>query len=373
MEQNPAKYYKSKELSLLTKLKTDYPELVFKPSDKNLGLTAMNLEDYNRIVMEHLDNPNNYSLVTSHVFGKERTLRTFIEELNVFIENYPGWHKNERKYLTTWLKLEKPDFPKFYCLPKLHKKGPLKGRPIAGAVKWVTTPVSKILNLRLGPLLTPFETILKNSQTLVNDLSLLNELPNALPQEPLLMVTADVVSLYPSINTEILIKLIGELDLTLEPMTRFVCQNAYVEYCNKIYLQKTGIAMGTNAAVHLANYYMYQLIDRHIKDHPLMFYYRRYIDDCFFLWKGSLDEWLQFQTFLNQITTSIRFEFSKPSYEHQAFLDVNIYFYNQRFHSTVFQKELNKYFYITPESNHVPHTFSGFIKGELTRYAKALL
>jgi hypothetical protein len=366
MKNNPARYFRSRELSLLQRLNKTFPEIIFKASDKNLGLTALNLNDYDKMVMAHLSNKENYTMTSSHPIGRNRTLSFMKDELVNFIENYPGFYRNEMKYLETWLQTVEPAYPKFYCLPKLHKQGPLKGRPIAGAVKWVTTPISKILNQRLGPLLIPFETILKNSETLVRDLDLLN---GWLPKEPLLLITADVVSLYPNINVDYLQKLLRDLDITLEPMVQFVCKNSYVEYCNRVYLQKKGIAMGTNAAVHLANYYMYKVIDKHIKDHPLMHYYRRYIDDLFFLWKGSLDEWKQFQTFLNNIS-QLNFEFSKPSYTSTVFLDLNIHFYAGKFHTSVYQKELNKYFYITPTSNHVPHTFSGFVKGELTRYAR---
>jgi hypothetical protein len=51
------------------------------------------------------------------------------------------------------------------------------------------------------------------------------------------------------------------------------------------------------------------------------------------------------------------------------FLDLNIMLTKEGIEFYTHQKKLNKYGYITPSSCHPKHTLSGFINGELTRYA----
>lgn len=54
------------------------------------------------------------------------------------------------------------------------------------------------------------------------------------------------------------------------------------------------------------------------------------------------------------------------------FLDITISYdsIHTQFNTSIFQKILNKYLYLSPRSCHAPHIFKGFIKGELTRYAR---
>jgi hypothetical protein len=196
---------------------------------------------------------------------------------------------------TPWLQEELPlikhkykfTFPKFHVLPKLHKPGIIKGRPIAGMVNWITTPVSLILDHRLQKQLHLFPNILKNSLQLVQELEIGNNL-NAFAMHDCYLITADIESLYPNINIERLLKIIDDIDFTCTPLATFVCGNSYVQYKQEVYRQKNGIPMGTNSAVTLANMYVGSIIDKFIETRPQVLYYRRYIDDLFIIWKGDL-------------------------------------------------------------------------------------
>jgi hypothetical protein len=77
--------------------------------------------------------------------------------------------------------------------------------------------------------------------------------------EKIKLATGDVESLYPNIKiTELLDIFLKNPEISyLEPLVRFVTRNNFLKYCNKIYLQVKGIAMGSNAAVALAEIYMY--------------------------------------------------------------------------------------------------------------------
>jgi len=371
---HPAAKRKSVDVSLLKSLKDEYPSVIFKATDKNLGLAALTLEHYDSLVMEHLSNDTNYQLVASDWFQRSRLERSLLSQYDRFTDeesptSYP-FDDHEIEFLQ---KQGNFQFPKFHCLPKLHKKGPLKGRPIAGAVNWITTPISRILDLRLQDLLYDerFSCILKNSQQLVEDMQLANShLPPDL--DTFYFITGDVQSLYPNIDTELLKKFITDLDFALEPLVEFVCTNSYVEYAGRIYHQKNGIAMGTNAAVSLANIYMALLVDQKLSQVADVFYYKRYIDDLFIIWKGTPAKWKLIAQALNRLNPTIKIDFSTPSLHSVDFLDITVSMcpWYHRIQTQIYQKSLNRYLYITPESCHVPHMFSGFIKGELTRYAR---
>jgi hypothetical protein len=367
---HPPKPSRSPELRLLRKLKDDYPSIIFKAADKNLGLVAMDIHQYNDMVMAHLSDEATYTLVSNDTLTTLALHRKLVMKYDLYTdpESTPWYHHEE-----TFLKHQRNfEFPHFYCSPKIHKAGPLKGRPIAGAVNWVTTPISRILDLRLQPLLQEhYQCILKNSQELCENLEQAN---NHIPQDTseFFIITGDVTALYPNVNTARLKKIIHGLDFTLDDMVAFVLDNSYVQYNAKIYHQKTGIAMGTNAAVSLANIYMGHIVDRFLQQQPQVFYYKRYIDDLFIIWKGSKKDWLLTAGRINQMDPNININFTDPALSTTTFLDINVTWdpYNKQFDTSVYQKELNKYMYLTPKSCHTPHTFTGFIKGELTRYAR---
>ena len=363
---NPVRKSHSLERQQLARLKRDYPLTVFKPADKNLGLVALDLADYHKMVMTHLSDESVYSCVTSN-----ESMARLLFGLNNIYKRFVGlhpWYPHEKKFL-----LQQTEFqtPKFYCLPKLHKAGSLKGRPIAGATNWITTPISRILEMRIQPLIQEhFQSVLKNSLQLVEELNIGN-LSNAF-NSSVRIITGDVESLYPNINIARLKKIIHKLDFTLTDLATFVCDNSYVEYNNHLYHQLSGIAMGTNAAVSLANIYMGEIVDKFIAQQPQVLYYKRYIDDLFILWTGSDHEWNRLSKLINKLDPNLHINFCLPTQKPTPFLDLNIYYdkFNNRICTSVFQKELNKYMYLTTNSHHPPHTFSGFIKGELTRYAR---
>jgi len=96
-------------------------------------------------------------------------------------------------------------------------------------------------------------------------------------------------------------------------------------------------------------------------------YFKRYIDDYFFILKNcTLDDFTKF-THLLPNNLKINWEIPKTTVE---FLDINISYSRSYLETSVHQKSLNKYLYITPHSMHTQHTFAGFIKGELIRYAR---
>ena len=72
--------------------------------------------------------------------------------------------------------------------------------------------------------------------------------------------------------------------------------NNYFEAEGTLYCQKRGLAMGTPLAVSAAVIYMARLEDPLLTTNGLLFY-RRFIDDIYFIWSRNLP---RLHSFLNQ-------------------------------------------------------------------------
>jgi hypothetical protein len=318
------------------------------------------------MVLAHLNVESNYRLVCDTGPSTRLLLQQLVSDFITFREE-TTWYSWEKQCISYQYDFQ---WPKFHCLPKLHKSGQVKGRPIAGQVNWITTPVSRILDHRLQKVMHQFPAILPNSYTLVQDLMQFNS-TNHISNPNIWIITGDIESLYPNMNLDTLYSIIDRIDLTCTDLTRYICKNSYILYNDLIYHQIHGIPMGTNAAVSLANIYVGFLIDRYILNNPLVLWYKRYIDDLFILWKGDLSQWNSMQNSIQRLL-GIPIHWDDPSKTHGIFLDLKITRsnYDGCFITSIYQKPLNKYHYISPLSSHAPHMFSGFIKGELTRYAR---
>ena len=321
------------------------PSLVFTEADKNLGLVALDLSDYHRLCLDHLNLTDHY-LSLGNINDLHKTL---VDEGTLAIRSIVNEFKNlfsshERKFL-----LARRDYviPAFHILPKIHKKGPLQGRPIAGAVNWVTTPAAKVLAVHLEPYVAQHQHILKDSLTLTHHLDAINNLPTNAT-----LVSFDVVALYPSIRIPRLLKLLRPI---LHPHTfallDFVLNSSFVEYNDNVFKQLQGIPMGTNAAVHIANLYLALEVDSLFQNCPDVRHYFRYIDDIFLIWTGTEEDLLDFFDGIHEDLfdngSNISFTKVGPASSLDV-LDINIQIKNSRLSYRTFQKPMSRFLYIPP-------------------------
>ena len=133
-----------------------------------------------------------------------------------------------------------------------------------------------------------------------------------------ILVTADVVGLYPNIPLELALKALEEAlekrdsiqisTSDLVKMTRFVLQNNYFEFNEETKQQFSGTAIGTKLAPPYACIFMDQVESELLKTqtHQLLVWFR-YIDDIFFIWIHGQDKLEQFLVDLNKFHLSIKF------------------------------------------------------------------
>ena len=156
----------------------------------------------------------------------------------------------------------------------------MRSRPIASNIGYPTGQISQFLHSQLIDAVNRHDHVLKDSLSLIR---LLEAMPLS-PDQNILLTSADVAALYPSINIDDGMKALQwfmaqhtSIPLELQPkylkLARFILENNYVE-CQGMdgaFLQKIGTAMGTSFSVTYATIFMIWL------ETPIIDEFRRHI------------------------------------------------------------------------------------------------
>jgi hypothetical protein len=372
-----------RDLQLLAKS----PELIVKPTDKNLGISICSRSWYRTQVDRHLSNRKIYEPVTVVDYN------SIHKDMTILLRDHSSYLPQELvKYLEQHLQDHSIQrVPYFYILPKVHKD-PIASRPIVAAVNWILTPASKFVDYHLQPLIKLLDKhILMDTSSLIDSLE---ETP--LPADCTL-ITADVESLYTNIDTDsgirhlsqTLHKFRQELNYTTE-FCQLICSLAYLvlkhNYLRvgkrtdpssgkqtRLYHQVSGTAMGTNVAPPYANIFVWACMTQWRQTYgSQLLLEKRLIDDILLIVSSDTDSAQCLQDLQAAIGINLTWEISQQSVD---FLDLTI-FKGNRFQQTgimdsrVYQKPLNKYLYLPFKSAHTHAMKRAFIKGELIRYRR---
>ena len=355
----------------LRELKSN-PNIKILPADKNLGPSLLATDWVQAETLRHLHDELSYRKVTQQDWYDKRL--NVINSREKLLSIYSRFlSSNVARFLRSFDHFVSP--AKFHIIPKIHKN-PMVGRPIAASHSYITRPISIFIDELTKPKIR-MPTVLRDSGELIQLLEY-----TVLPTTDCFLVTADVVSLYPNVDTK---KALIALDLLLREarvpetplliqLARLVFDNNYLssEFSPDIFHQVFGIAMGTPFAVTAANAFMFH----HEKDiveyySQYLKLYKRFIDDIFAIWCGPKGTLLEFLNALNSKTDRIKLTYC-ISESSISFLDLFLYRETSSnvLQFSTFQKPLNKYLYIPFESFHPSSNKKAFIKGELMRYAR---
>ena len=334
------------ERSGLRELKEN-PTVRVLATDKNLGPALVSTEWVEKETLKHLNDIQSYAQVTKDdwTFRRLKVIETRDKLVNSYSRFLPP---NSVKFLRSLDDSPRSIDPaKFYILPKIHKS-PIAGRPIAASHSYITRPISIFVDELVKPNIT-MPTVLRDSGELIQCLEKV-ELP-----ANCFLVTADVSSLYPDIDTK---KAIIALDLLLREgkvaqtpllvqLARLIFENNFLksEFSSDVYHQTFGIAMGTPFAVTATNAFMYyherDIIELYSRNLTL---YKRFIDDIFVIWEGPRDTLLQFLSAIDAKDERIKITY-EISDSKISFLDLLLFKdpANNKLQYSTFQKPLNKY------------------------------
>jgi hypothetical protein len=368
--------------STLTELLNN-PSIRVVPSDKNMGLCIMPTEMYRRITQAALSDPGKYRRLSQ--FRVDRLTRE-AEETKVYaiISLQGGRFRNWVQALHYIRAADPNSFSVFYTIPKLHKAMNANGDPLTRPITG-TKPdniqyrISKVIGIWLNVQIFNISNspILKNSMELVDAL----KLPRYQSIQGDIMFSCDIVNMYGEIRLgDLYTKIRRAMQLTSENdmfLIRQALGNNIFTWAGEYYEQIEGIAMGAPAAAAAANLYMFLIMDKPLlaryRNTGKLILYRRYIDDSFGIFRGTLLEYYDMIGFVRNTLRQSGLEITeKNSYDEIDFLDVVLYKPAPNFPiaTKVFQKPGNTYQYLTYHSSHPDTIKRGFIRGELIRYKR---
>lgn len=359
--------------------------LIVRPADKNLGLCAMDLDTYvDRALKDHLLSDAYQQLSDEEAIVAERKSHSHLTHL--IWEKHKNYFANktkedEYKYFERSLKSTVPRRrPLFYVNPKLHKK-PYSTRPVVSCVNSTPEIFSIWVDYWLKQLTHLAKSYLIDSTQAVEELKAIGRLPPGTR-----IFTADAVSMYTNIDTQhgittirnFLLQHKDELpfafpsDLLVEVLKEIMTNNIF-DFGDTHWIQLSGTAMGTSCACMYATlYYAHHENNNIIPQYSnRLKYYRRFIDDGIGIWVPLDDgndatEWENFKNELNNFG-KLEWECTKLS-ESVDFLDLTITIVNGKIEFKTYQKPLNLYQYIPPQSAHPPGMLKGLIIGNVGRY-----
>jgi hypothetical protein len=355
-------------------------DIVIKPADKGSATVVVNRSAYVTEVYRQLNNPRYYKRLTQPIYPDN------VDSINTVLEEM-----HDDGYITAkqllHLRAQPTDGPrKFYVLPKIHKprqRWPQpdrmpEGRPIVSDTGSESYRVSKFIDHHIRPLSTDHPSYVKDTYDFVAKIRL-----QQVPKDAFL-VTGDVTALYTNMDIQRTLEVTRDalrqhpdanrpddyilrlLDITLN--------NNDFEFNGEYFLQICGTAMGKSYAPGLADLYMEKfdkkatagnVVNQHL--------YHRFLDDIFFVWTGSEQQLIEYQTFINGIIPGITVTLNW-SRDRVDFLDTTIYKqYGSEYDvllTKVHFKPTDTHQLLHRGSFHPRHTTKGILKSQLIRFRR---
>ena len=271
----------------------------------------------------------------------------------------------------------------FYTLPKIHKTldNP-PGRPIISGVSGPTEKLSKLVAHWLQPAVCRLPSYLKDSTHMLQTIAHWNQRYGPFPPNTQL-VTIDVVNLYNTIPQDEMLDAMNQYLLqtphTIEDprpptdrvlaLAEHVLTNNVFTFEGKHYRQTQGTAMGTPMAPAAANLFMGKLESALFESSPTPLteeFWRRFIDDIFMLWTGTLEDLDTFLDYINTFHYSIKFTHTISS-ESIPFLDINISLKDGFLHTDLYSKPTDAHAYLHFFSCHPRHTLQNMPYSQFLR------
>ena len=171
----------------------DDRNIVIKKADKGSCVVIWDRTDY---IKEAESQLNNKSVYKDIVF-KEKLLTDLVEKSNQFFKPLKTTGvitEKQLKYFSYQYK-KSTNLGKMYLLPKIHKRlFDVPGRPVISNCGTPTEKVSEFLDYHLKPVMQEGKSYIKDTGDFLQKIRNINNIP-----ENAILVTADVVGLYPSI------------------------------------------------------------------------------------------------------------------------------------------------------------------------------
>ena len=365
--------------------------IIIKEADKGGAVIIMEREYYREKIQEMLNNETNFQLLEGNRDTK------IIAKIKKLCEKYENQlTKKEMDYLVDF----DAKTSNFYGLPKIHKSeeikkavrtqkssfietpnpGDLKFRPIIAGPESPTNRLCDLTDKLLQPFLQKVRSYVKDN------IHFLNQLPDKIEPNTIL-TTFDVTSLYSNIPHELgkqaILYWTNKHPELLHPRfngefivesLELILENNTFQFNDKDYLQILGTAMGAKMAPTYATLTLayleeklYEEIGTKYGDHikaEFIESWKRYLDDCFILWKSSWGDIKDLYQTLQNMHPNINFTI-EYSYSEIPFLDIMVINKNGKVITDIYRKPTDTQQYLHFKSDHpknciksVPYTLA---------------
>jgi len=343
--------------------------IIICPADKGKAVVVEDRETYLTKTRDQIAE-GDYELAK----GKEKTIltrlhRKLMNQLkSMGIEDF----KEQRKYTVTG-----PVMASMALLIKVHKKN-FPGRAY---VSQIDDPSYKICK-ELTDILNPLD---EGGLSYIRDTYHFKETINNIDlREGDRMGTLDIVGMFPNVPVKQTLQVTRdklEKDETLSSRTKWSVEEImklleisietyFKTIDGKIYFQRDGLPIGKSISKPLAGIYMHWFEENHVfkaENEQRLVYWKREMDDIFFVWRGTKDELEEFVWHLNGVEFKIKFTLNHEENGFIAFLDVGITKKGGKLVTNVYRKPTHTQQYINWNLNHPKNLLLGVMKGLIHR------
>ena len=333
--------FTKKHLSHIKDIANDKSLYISKP-DKGNGVVILNRVDYITKVNDILCDRTKFEVVQST--NEQKLVIKLEDKVNNVLRNFKKDGSISDSFYDNCF-TSGSNLGVLYGLPKVHKEN-CPVRPILSAYS--------MHNFNLGKALVPLLSHLASSQhTLRNSTEFAMDLRNIRDANNFYMCSLDVESLYTSIPVAEAINIVLDFLYTdndlyhnltrvqFKKLLELALNDTYFKFNGKIYKQLNGLAMGSALSPVIANIFLNSFEAKYLTECPIEFrpfYYKRYLDDTFILFK-DFTQATNFYKYFNSRHTEINFTFEGEIENKIPFLDITIEKANNAFTTTIFRKK----------------------------------
>ena len=335
-------------------------DIVIRPADKGSGIVVVNRGDYIRSLEEEMEKSSSYS----------ETKENLVDQ---------GYKKVKKLVNSMYRNGAISSDMKEYLIPRYVEPGKLKGNPklhktgapyrtIVSGINTATERLAEVAEYELNE-------YVENSPSYIRDtthfLQQLKQIPQPLPENSILFCF-DVCKLYPSVpRLEGLAACREALETRSDPlidsenvfkMIETVLENNVFNFGVKQYIQTEGVAIGSRLGKNFACAYMRKWDEKLMEFDQKPLFYKRFIDDGFGIWTGSVEELKLFTSFANNIHDNIKVELRWDD-KQLEFLDTLVKLENGLIYTDLYVKPTDKQLYLNNKSCHPPSTKKGLAYG----------
>ena len=362
------------ELSALRSLRGNV-DIVIKSADKGGSIVVVDKELYEAEALRQLNNPKYYKPIDQSL--AEQNAIAINSIVNRLYDN-DRISKRQREFLFCNLPVKNRYF---YLLPKVHKprsKWPHRrmpeGRPIVASCGTELSNIGKFIDYFLQPLVTTSEFYIKDTYHFIS------KIRGQFISPQWYFITGDVSSLYTNMDHDLIISTLKDFfrrfpdnnrpETELLQLMELTLKGNDFSFKDRFFQQILGMAMGNSCSPSTANLFLAKL-DKEATSYPISIrFYHRFLDDIFFLWPGTLEQFAEFDTFVNSIIPNIHITFTVSSTS-VNFLDITLFKHETTGNCTIetkpYFKETDTHQLVHTKSFHPHHTFKGIVKSQFIR------